>query len=110
MGTANDAKRPAVTPLSDYLGLNVYTEDDKKLGCVRSTTLERAAQDVDYLIIDRPGRDTAVPLSVVQRTDKGLLVPVPKRFVKSAPRVNLRNDVLTPQDKQALEDYYLGAA
>ena len=99
-----------MNPLADYVALDVYTEDGKRLGRVRCTTLERAAQDVDYLIIDRPGRDTAVPLSIVQRTDKGLLVPFPKRFVKNAPHVSLRNDVLSPQDKQALEDYYLGAA
>lgn len=101
----------AVTPLSDYVGLDVYAKDGKKLGWVRPTTLERGVEEVDYLIVERLwARATAVPLSVVERTERGLLVPFPTQFVKHAPHVHFHDDELSPEDKQALEDYYLRRA
>jgi hypothetical protein len=97
-------------PVFDYLGRDVYTGEDCRLGEVTNVVTDPVYKTVDYLVIALPmGRDVVVPIDVIRDSGDRLVVPFGESFAANAPTVDLE-DGFDVREKVSLDNYYLRRA
>ena len=96
-----------MTPIEPFAGMEVYTNDDKRVGRVEQTHGDGGAEASEYVTIDRPrARDIPVPLSILRVSDDHLVLPFAMTVVESAPTVSLRSPAMTIEEKWILDSFY----
>ena len=96
-----------MTPIESYAGMEVYTNDDKRVGRVEQTHGDGGPEASEYVTIDRPrARDIAVPLSILRVSDDHLVLPFGMTVVESAPNVSPRRRTMTIEEKWTLDSFY----
>ena len=96
-----------MTPIESFAGMEVYTNDDKRVGRVEQTHRDGGAEASEYVTIDRPrARDIAVPLSILRVSGDHLVLPFGMTVVESAPNVSPRRRAMTIEEKWILDSFY----
>ena len=96
-----------MTAEEPYAGMEVYTNDDQRVGRVRNAPGEGDPQPSDYLTIERTrARDIVVPRSILRVTDDHLVLPFGMTVVEGAPSVRLHRRAMTIEEKWILDSCY----
>ena len=91
-----------MTPIESYAGMEVYTNDDKRVGRVKQALGDGDPQASEYVTIDRPrARDIALPRSILRVADDHLVLPFGMTVVEGAPNVSLRGRSLSSDEQEA---------
>ena len=100
-------KGGGMTPIESFAGMEVHTDDEKRVGRVEQTHGDGGAEASEYVTIDRPrARDIAVPLSILRVSDNHLVLPFGMTVVESAPNVRPRRRTMTIEEKWTLDSFY----
>jgi hypothetical protein len=100
-------KGGGMTPIESYAGMEVYTNDDKRVGRVEQTHGDGGAEASECVTIDRPrARDIAVPRSILRVSGDHLVLPFGMTVVESAPNVSPRRRTMTIEEKWILDSFY----
>jgi len=90
-----------------YAGMEVYTNDDQRVGRVKQAHRDGDPQPSEYLTIDRAqARDIVVPRSVLRVSSDHLVLPFGMTVVEGAPNVRLRRRAMTIEEKWILDSCY----
>ena len=100
-------KGGGMTPIESYAGMEVYTNDDKRVGRVKQALGDSDPQASEYVTIDRPrARDIALPRSILRVADDHLVLPFGMTVVESVPTVGPRRRAMTVEEKWILDSFY----
>jgi len=96
-----------MTAREPYAGMEVYTNDDQRVGRVRQAHADGDPQASEYLTIDRAGaRDIVVPRSILRVSNDHLVLPFGMTVVEAAPNVSLHRRPMTVEEKWMLDSCY----
>ncbi len=96
-----------MTANESYAGMEVYTNDDKRVGRVEQTHGDGGPEASEYVTIDRPrARDIAVPLSILRVAGDHLVLPFGMTVVESAPNVPLGGRATSSEEWMLLDSFY----
>jgi hypothetical protein len=96
-----------MTPIEPYAGMEVYTNDDERVGRFKRALGDGDPQASEYVTIDRPrARDIVVPRSVLRVADDHLVLPFGMTVVEGAPNVRPRRRSLSSVEKMLLDSCY----
>ena len=96
-----------MTPIEPYAGMDVYTNDDERVGRVKQGPGDGDPRPSEYLTIHRPrARDIVVPRSILRLSEDRLVLPFGMNVVEGAPNVSLHRRAMTVEEKWTLDSCY----